>query len=98
LNWVVAHVDAPAGHRLRVASCNAGDALAYYLQRSTRAAALMRATDDADRADILLATTRFDRHKTPGRVLHVVERQGAALLYIIARWPRARLVWSGVLS
>jgi hypothetical protein len=36
-------------------------------------------------ADIFLASTRSDCHKTAGEVLHVVERMGVPLLYVIRK-------------
>jgi 4-amino-4-deoxy-L-arabinose transferase-like glycosyltransferase len=50
-------------------------------------------------ADVVLATTRWFRHRTPGRVLHVVERMGAPLLYVIdldpAGLPAPRVLEGG---
>jgi hypothetical protein len=40
-------------------------------------------------ADLYIATTRLFAHRAPGRVLHVVERMGAPLLYVIAPFPPA---------
>ena len=37
--------------------------------------------------DILLATTRWDCQKTPGLVIHVIDREGIPLLYVIRRDP-----------
>jgi hypothetical protein len=38
-------------------------------------------------ADLVVTTTRWHQHRVPGRVLHVVERLGAPLLYVIATQP-----------
>jgi hypothetical protein len=43
------------------------------------------------RADVVLATTRWREHERwPGTVLHVVEREGVPLCYVIGRAPSPR--------
>jgi hypothetical protein len=44
-------------------------------------------------ADVVLTTTRTYGHRTPGRVLHVIERLGAPLCYILALDLEQPLAW-----
>jgi hypothetical protein len=86
LDWVVEHVHTRSGKPLRIANCNGSDELGYYLASSQHAAAQLHPVKGADEADVFLATTRFNCHKIHGNVLHVVERLGVPLLYVIEPW------------
>jgi hypothetical protein len=82
--WVVQHVR-PV-RRLRVAACDSSSAgrLYYYLQRSPEAAGRFEIIESPQSADLFLAVTRFDCHRrVPAEILHVIERQGAPLLYVL---------------
>ncbi len=84
LAWVVAHVRPT--RRLRIAACDSSSAgrLYYYLQRWPDAADRFGIVESPQQADLFLAVTRFDCHRrVPAEVLHVVERQGAPLLYVL---------------
>ena len=84
LEWVLKELAPPdARRRLRVASCDiAGDdRLRYYLTQ-WNATDKMRVVDRYDRADVYLAVRRFNCHRVPGEILHVVRRQGIPLLYV----------------
>jgi hypothetical protein len=85
IDWVVNHLHPPLGRPLRVGSCNVSDELNYYFARNPEAHGRFEFVDDPARADILLATTRFDCHKSDGKLLHVVERSNVPLLYVIRR-------------
>lgn len=86
LAWVVKHVSRlREGGPTRVASCNdnSNRRLEYYRGRWPGVAAQIVIARDYAASDIFLAVTRYDCHKQPGQVLHVVERAGAPLLYVI---------------
>jgi hypothetical protein len=81
--WVVEHVAPLPDRPLRVASCNVPEELDYFLQQAHESPRLFQLESNPAFADIFLATTRADCHKTAGEVLHVVERMGVPLLYVI---------------
>jgi hypothetical protein len=84
LAWVVRHVH--QARPLRLAACDSSSAgrLYYYLQRWPGAAARFSLVDAPQSADLYLAVTRLDCHRrVPAEVLHVIERQGAPLLYVL---------------
>jgi hypothetical protein len=83
--WVVEHVVPLPDRPLTVASCNIPEELNYYLQQSHESPRLFQLESDPKYADIFLASTRSDCHKTAGEVLHVVERMGVPLLYVIRK-------------
>jgi hypothetical protein len=86
LAWVVQHVRGDTGTRtrVRVAVCNDTEELPYFLTHLAAASGSFEAVTRSEDADVFLATTRFNCHKLAGRVLHVVERQGVPLLYVVA--------------
>jgi hypothetical protein len=91
LAWTAAHLTSPApGQMLRVSSCNdnSNRRLEYYRRRWPGVADRLRITGEYRDADVYLAITRYDCHKRPGEVLHVVRREGAPLLYVIRTAPR----------
>ncbi len=91
LAWVVNELPTlNPGQPTRVASCNDNSnlRLEYYRQRWAGAAEKIVITREYRVADVYLAVTRYDCHKRPGEILHVVERQGAPLLYVIRTVPR----------
>jgi hypothetical protein len=71
--------------RISIAACADTGALQAYIAQQPRLAGRLTLEADQAKADIFLATTRFNCHKTPGQVLHVVERMGVPLLYVIQR-------------
>ena len=77
LDWVVKNVPGP----VRVGNCSIPILSAYYLPQEARGR--LTHVADPNRAHILLATTRWNCHKRKGRVLHLVERQGVALTYVL---------------
>jgi hypothetical protein len=87
--WTVAHVPATARQPVRVGNSCSADLTGYYIARDARAKDrfVNVDVDDVQRGDvdIALAITRGGRHeKLPGKVIHRVERDGAALAYVIA--------------
>jgi hypothetical protein len=87
--WTVAHVPATTGQPVRVGNSCSPDLTGYFIARdaSARDRFVNVAVDDVQRGavDIALAITRGGRHeKPPGKVIHRVERDGAALAYVIA--------------
>jgi hypothetical protein len=87
LAWLVAHVPPARERRLRIGNCTTPTQTEYYLKRWPEAGKHFAFSWDGAKADFLLATTRFDCQLTPGEVLHVVEREGAPLLYVIQLPP-----------
>jgi hypothetical protein len=71
--------------RVSIAACSDTGALQDYIAQQPRLAGRLTLETDQAKADIFLATTRFNCHKTAGQVLHVVERMGVPLLYVIQR-------------
>jgi hypothetical protein len=72
-----------------IANCSEPSLTGHWLERSGTPAFVQVLSEDDP--DLLLATTRWDCHRTQGNVLHVVEREGVPLLYVIER--RQRGVW-----
>jgi hypothetical protein len=68
-----------------IAACSDTGALQSYLAQQPLLADHLKFEPDQAKADIFLATTRFNCHQTPGQVLHVVQRMGVPLLYVIQR-------------
>ena len=82
-HWVFTNVPPPPGRRAVVKNCSMDFLSSYYIDEKPEwKAGFTGSAPDAE-ADILLATERWDCHKTPGKVLHVVRRQGAPLAYVI---------------
>lgn len=82
VEWLVTHVDAGQGRPIRVAGCSAAFQVGYYLDTWGAGPRFVGVERDAQ-PDVLLATTRWDCHRTPGQVMHVVAREGVPLLYVI---------------
>jgi len=83
VEWVVKNVP---GEGIRIANCSYPLQSSYYL-RGSSGARFVPVPMDA-KPDLLLATTRWDCHrKTGARVVHTVERQGVALVYVLDLRP-----------
>jgi dolichyl-phosphate-mannose-protein mannosyltransferase len=80
--WLVTHYRGPdQSRRVRVANTSTAPLTSYYLEpyRSR-----FEQVSPREKPDVILATTRWNLHlKYPGRPLHVVERLGTPLLYVI---------------
>jgi hypothetical protein len=80
----------PNARGIRVANCSAEFLTAYELAKPSVLGARFESVDSMDSADVVLATTRWNCHRTrPGRIVHVVERQGVGLCYVIETHPTA---------
>ncbi len=79
--WLIRNVEPP--RPLRVAGCSDFAQLAYYLW-TPAARDRFQPVPASMPADVFLATTRWSCHERPGKILHVVEREGVPLLYVIA--------------
>lgn len=89
---VVRRYRAAGPYPVTIANCSVRHLTAYWLSRLPGAASRFVNVGMEEDPDIVLATTRDHCHRAvPGRVLHVVERKGTPLLYVIER--RARGVW-----
>jgi hypothetical protein len=89
--WLIARF--PAGRcteKVRVGGHSILLQTAYYLKKDPAVGTLFTPVSADDDPDFVLATTRFgDHRRTPGRVVHTVERQGATLLYVFEVKPPA---------
>jgi hypothetical protein len=80
--WLARNYPADAGRPIRVAVNAPAFLAAHWLERDP-AGGERFTFDDSSGEDVLLTTTRWFGHRTPGEVLHVVERMGVPLLYVI---------------
>ncbi len=87
VRWLVDHAPEPPGARkLKVASCSHSASTSYFLptDRFDYVGSYHDGQLIFDEPDVLLATTRWACNKMrKGRTLHVVERMGVPLLYVI---------------
>jgi len=90
-DWLVRHYEPrPDSVPIRVANTSIPELTSYYLDRYP---SRFRSVEPTDDPDIVLATTRWDRHlKYPGKPLYVVKRLGTPLLYVIEVKPRAEQI------
>jgi hypothetical protein len=89
--WLIARY--PAGRcteKVRVAGHSILLQTSYYLKKDPEVGRLFTPVSVDDDPHFVLATTRFGDHlRTPGRVVHTVERKGATLLYVFEVRPPA---------
>jgi len=83
--WLAGQLDPDDVTPVRVATCNHDDSVLLFLQEHPELAQRVKLETNAAYADILLATTRYNCHKTQGEVLHVVQRMGVPFLYVLQR-------------
>lgn len=89
---VVRRYRAPGPRPVTVANCSVSHLTAYWLSRLPEAAGRFVNVRPEEDPDLFLATTRDGCHRQVGvRTLHVVERKGTPLLYVLERHPRG--VW-----
>jgi hypothetical protein len=84
--WVARNVETAGDVPLSVATTLHESVAAHWLAAQDRAR--FRFTGDPlEVADLRLVTTRWFEHRATGKVLHVVERMGVPLLYVIQTFP-----------
>jgi hypothetical protein len=86
MDWVVRNVVPPDGQSVNVGTTADWYTAGYYIEGDPVASRRYR-FDLHGAPELRLATTRWHQHRAPGRVLHVVERMGVPLLYIIDARP-----------
>jgi hypothetical protein len=84
VEWIVENYQAPAGMgRVKVASCSSPLSTEYYLPVDRFEYVGSYDFEVSDRPDLFLATTRWDCDKNlDGRIVHIVTRMGAPILYV----------------
>jgi hypothetical protein len=82
--WVVDNVPSTQAQRVRMCSCGTVAEINYYLAEA-KASARFEVVKNAADADVFLAITREGCTRANGAIVHVVERQGVPLLYVIRR-------------
>jgi hypothetical protein len=90
LEWVAANVP-PESRPITIANCSQDFLTSYWIKTTPALAARLAPGSPYSNppARILLATTRYNCHKRPGKTLHVVERDGVPLVYVIEQAPAA---------
>jgi len=86
--WVVDNYRRDRAEPITVANCSNIFFGNYYLSKTAEARSRFRAVADRDDPDLFLTTTRYgcqEKKFAQGKVLHIVERQGVPLLYVIER-------------
>jgi 4-amino-4-deoxy-L-arabinose transferase-like glycosyltransferase len=76
---------------VKVANCAANFQTEYWLSRNPEAHLRFISVKPTDDPDILIATKRYRCMADPGRIIHIVEREGVLILAIFERHPRG--VW-----
>lgn len=89
LEWLAENYRIGAPKRsIRVANTSAPFQTSYYIEGRGDQMARFTPVDLSDAPNIVLSTTRWNRHlKYKGRILHVVERLATPLLYVIEVRP-----------
>jgi hypothetical protein len=88
--WLMARYAGRCAEKVRVAGHSILLQTSYYLKKDPEVARQFTPVSADDDPHFVLATTRFgDHRRTPGRVVHTVERQGATLLYVFEVKPPA---------
>ena len=85
LEWVTKNYYPVTSRKHSVANCSVSSRFmtAYPIEQDPELRDRYVAVNPDDHPDILLAITRWGCNQRPGKVLHVVERQGTPLLYVI---------------
>jgi hypothetical protein len=86
LDWLRDHYPAQPG-RVTVANCSIDFLTSYWIRNTPELAARFTPTAlyTNPPPHILLATTRYDCHRSGGTPIHVVERAGVPLMYVLER-------------
>jgi hypothetical protein len=85
LSWLAGQLDEKRLGPVRVATCNHDEAVLELLREHPELSKRVQLAPSAAKADILLATTRNNCHKSEGQLLHVVQRMGVPFLYVLQR-------------
>ncbi len=81
IDWIVREYSRPGLEQVRVAGHSVLPQIAYYLEKNEALRRRFKAVSVNDQPHFVLATTSMhDDERTPGRVVHVVARQGLPLL------------------
>jgi hypothetical protein len=88
LEWLRDHYPRDAG-RVTVANCSQDFLTSYWIRRDPELAARFVPSTPYTNPPprILLATTRWNCHRRPGTVIHVVTRKNVPLLYVLEHAP-----------
>lgn len=82
IEWVIKNYKPELDRKIRVRNSSALFQVGYYI--ATNPEAKDRFETVTDHPDIFLSTTRWGKHKMyAGKILHVVERDGVPLLYVV---------------
>ncbi len=82
MEWVIKNYKPDLGRKIRVRNSSALFQVGYYIATNPEAKDRFEAV--TDHPDIFLSTTRWGKHKMfAGKILHVVEREGVPLLYVV---------------
>jgi hypothetical protein len=89
--WLMSrYVGSGCTEKIRVAGHSILLQTSYYLKKTAEGARLFTPVSADDHPHFVMATTRFgDHRRTPGRIVHTVDRQGATLLYVFEVEPPA---------
>jgi len=89
--WLLArYAKSACPEKIRVAGHSILLQTSYYLKKTEEGRRLFMPVSLDDRPNFAMATTRFgDHRRTPGRLVHTVDRQGATLLYVFEVEPPA---------
>jgi hypothetical protein len=87
--WIAANVPPRGDRPIAVKTTADPSVVAHWLDPAAQA---RFAFDFVGRPDLRLASTRWFEHRATGKVLHVVERMGVPLLYVIDPAPQDELV------
>jgi len=85
MRWLADQLDPRDVTPVRVATCNHDESVRIFLDEHPELAQRVKLEKNSAHADILLATTRYNCHKSEGEVLHVVQRMGVPFLYVLQR-------------
>ncbi|MFN2602966.1 MAG: hypothetical protein ABR582_09455, partial [Gemmatimonadaceae bacterium] len=87
IDWLKSNYKPNAPPRsIRVATTAADFQTSYYLPGDGRSTERFVPVNRRQDPDVILSITRYDAHlKYPGKVIHVVQRMGVPLLYVIER-------------
>jgi hypothetical protein len=82
--WLLArYAKSACPEKIRVAGHSILLQTSYYLKKTEEGRRLFMPVSLDDHPNFAMATTRFgDHRRTPGRLVHTVDRQGATLLYV----------------